>query len=98
MNGIILLLSVVVIWIAANNGEKNNKQSKNDLMEKNKVMVDSVAIRHQHVTINGIKYHYAETGEGPLVIMLHGFPELWYSWRHPGKGGHGRINIGLIEQ
>jgi pimeloyl-ACP methyl ester carboxylesterase len=51
-------------------------------MEKNKVMVDSIAIRHQHVTINGIKYHYAEAGEGPLVIMLHGFPELWYSWRH----------------
>lgn len=29
----------------------------------------------------GIRLHYAEAGEGPLVILLHGFPELWYSWR-----------------
>ena len=38
-------------------------------------------IIHQYPTINGIKYHYAETGKGPLVMMLHGAFELWYSWR-----------------
>src|SRR5438552_1525247 len=26
--------------------------------------------------------HIAEAGEGPLVVLLHGFPECWYSWRH----------------
>ncbi len=31
---------------------------------------------------NGIQLRIAEQGEGPLVIMLHGFPESWYSWRH----------------
>jgi epoxide hydrolase 4 len=30
----------------------------------------------------GISLHYVEAGEGPLVILLHGFPEFWYSWRH----------------
>ncbi len=30
----------------------------------------------------GVKIHYLEWGEGPLVIMLHGFPDFWYSWRH----------------
>ncbi len=39
-------------------------------------------ITHRHVQSNGIKMHIAEAGEGPLVVMLHGFPELWYSWRH----------------
>ena len=31
---------------------------------------------------NGIEIHYAEKGEGPLVIFCHGWPESWYSWRH----------------
>jgi epoxide hydrolase 4 len=30
----------------------------------------------------GIRLHYVEAGEGPLVVLLHGFPEFWYSWRH----------------
>jgi epoxide hydrolase 4 len=30
---------------------------------------------------DGIKLHYVEAGEGPLVVLLHGFPEFWYSWR-----------------
>jgi pimeloyl-ACP methyl ester carboxylesterase len=31
---------------------------------------------------NGIRMHYVEAGTGPLVLLLHGFPESWYSWRH----------------
>jgi len=44
--------------------------------------VQSVEIHHAHASVNGIRYHYAEAGCGPLVIMIHGFPELWYSYRH----------------
>ncbi|KAK1438419.1 hypothetical protein QVD17_04228 [Tagetes erecta] len=39
-------------------------------------------IDHKTITINGINLHIAEKGEGPIVLLLHGFPELWYSWRH----------------
>lgn len=39
-------------------------------------------IEHKIVSVNGIKMHVAELGKGPLVLFLHGFPELWYSWRH----------------
>ena len=39
-------------------------------------------ITHRAVQTNGISVHIAEAGEGPLVLMLHGFPELWYSYRH----------------
>ncbi|KAK4282766.1 hypothetical protein QN277_014104 [Acacia crassicarpa] len=39
-------------------------------------------IVHRTVEVNGIKMHVAEKGEGPVVLFLHGFPELWYSWRH----------------
>jgi epoxide hydrolase A/B len=38
--------------------------------------------RHQHVTTNGIRMHVAEAGEGYPIVLCHGFPELWYSWRH----------------
>jgi len=39
-------------------------------------------INHRSVETNGIRMHIAEQGEGPLVILCHGFPESWYSWRH----------------
>lgn len=37
---------------------------------------------HRDVYANGIRLHVAETGEGPLVLMLHGFGEFWWTWRH----------------
>lgn len=39
-------------------------------------------ITHRFVETNGIRMHIAESGKGPLVILCHGFPELWYAWRH----------------
>ncbi|PKA58415.1 Protein PHYLLO, chloroplastic [Apostasia shenzhenica] len=39
-------------------------------------------IEHRFVEVNGIRMHVAEKGQGPAVLFIHGFPELWYSWRH----------------
>ncbi|KAF5745972.1 putative epoxide hydrolase [Tripterygium wilfordii] len=40
-------------------------------------------IKHTHVEVRGLKLHVAEIGSGPKVVLfLHGFPEIWYSWRH----------------
>ncbi|XP_058083211.1 uncharacterized protein LOC131231137 [Magnolia sinica] len=40
-------------------------------------------IQHRHVDIRGLKHHIAEIGTGSVVVVfLHGFPEIWYSWRH----------------
>ncbi|GKU93516.1 hypothetical protein SLEP1_g7108 [Rubroshorea leprosula] len=39
-------------------------------------------IEHRTFKVNGINIHVAEKGQGPLILFLHGFPELWYSWRH----------------
>ncbi|MEC3916428.1 alpha/beta fold hydrolase [Nocardia sp. CDC160] len=61
-------------------------------------------IHHRTIDVNGLDMHVAEAGTGPLVVLLHGFPELWYSWRHqlpalaaagyhavaPDVRGHGR--------
>lgn len=37
---------------------------------------------HREEVVNGIRLHWVEQGRGPLVVLLHGFPEFWYSWRH----------------
>ncbi|KAI3448546.1 hypothetical protein Pfo_005211 [Paulownia fortunei] len=39
-------------------------------------------IEHRTVSVNGINMHVAEKGQGPVVLFFHGFPELWYTWRH----------------
>ena len=37
---------------------------------------------HRKVGANGIHLHFVEQGEGPMIVLCHGFPELWYSWRY----------------
>ncbi|HIK03735.1 MAG TPA: alpha/beta hydrolase [Trichormus sp. M33_DOE_039] len=38
--------------------------------------------QHAYINTNGVKLHYVTQGTGRLMLMLHGFPEFWYSWRH----------------
>src|SRR5215475_7801926 len=40
------------------------------------------AMKHATIETNGIQMHVVEQGQGPLVMLCHGFPESWYSWRH----------------
>jgi pimeloyl-ACP methyl ester carboxylesterase len=37
---------------------------------------------HRYVSANGIRFHVVEAGSGPLVLLLHGFPEFWWAWRN----------------
>ena len=52
------------------------------------------AVREGYADIGDVRLHYVEAGEGPLVVLLHGFPEFWYGWlqidgsqglHHPGQ-------------
>lgn len=45
----------------------------------NKTVTDD-EFDHATTDVNGIEMHYAEAGSGPLVVLLHGFPEFWYAW------------------
>ena len=51
-------------------------------VEESVVLVDG-PWQHREVTANGARFHVAECGppDGPLVLLLHGFPEFWWSWR-----------------
>ncbi len=50
-------------------------------------------MRHGTAYVNNVRLHYVTQGEGKLVILLHGFPEFWYSWRHqiPVLAPHFRV-------
>ena len=39
-------------------------------------------VSHHYADSNGVKIHYASIGEGPLVVMIHGWPDYWFSWHH----------------
>ncbi len=39
-------------------------------------------VHHRFAQVNGARLHYVEAGSGPPIVLLHGFPEFWYSWRH----------------
>ena len=55
----------------------------NSAIEKN--VDDPQAFDHRFAAVNGIRLHYVEEGQGPLVMLLHGYPFLWYLWRHQIK-------------
>ncbi|HEX8834414.1 MAG TPA: alpha/beta hydrolase, partial [Abditibacteriaceae bacterium] len=39
-------------------------------------------VTHKYARLRGVTLHYIEAGSGPLVVLLHGFPEFWYAWRN----------------
>lgn len=51
------------------------------IVEESAVLVDG-PWTHRDVAANGIRLHIAEAGDGPLVVLLHGFGEFWWAWRH----------------
>jgi pimeloyl-ACP methyl ester carboxylesterase len=55
--------------------------------------------KHRSVSANGIRLHVTECGDGPLVVLLHGFPEFWWAWRHQlvalAAHGHRAVAVDL---
>lgn len=49
-------------------------------------LAEELGFRSNYVTVNSVRLHVVENGVGPMVLLLHGWPEFWYSWRHMIKG------------
>ena len=56
------------------------------------------AVEHRYADSDGVRLHYAVAGEGPLVVMIHGFPDYWYSWRHQMNALQDRFKVAAIDQ
>ncbi len=62
-------------------------------MSNELINLDS-SIRHGYAQVGGVRLHYAQCGEGErLVLLLHGFPEFWYSWRHQLRALRDRYTV-----
>lgn len=56
-------------------------------------------VQHGYATsAGGVKIHYATLGTGPLVVMIHGFPDFWYSWRHQMSALSESFQVVAIDQ
>ena len=55
-------------------------------------------VTHGYADSNGVKIHYAKMGSGPLIVMIHGFPDYWYTWRHQMEGLADRFTVVAIDQ
>jgi pimeloyl-ACP methyl ester carboxylesterase len=65
------LAAVVALAIAS--GSHVRAQTRDDIYER---------VAHGYADSNGVKIHYASLGRGPLIVMVHGYPDFWYTWRH----------------
>src|SRR5262249_11894211 len=43
--------------------------------------LDGTELREGYADVGDVSLHYVELGEGPLIVLLHGFPEFWFGWR-----------------
>ena len=55
-------------------------------------------VTHGYADSNGVKIHYAKMGSGPLVLMIHGFPDYWYTWRSQMEGLADRFTVVAMDQ
>lgn len=56
------------------------------------------SVEHGFADSDGVRIHYATVGEGPLLIMIHGFPDFWYSWRAQMEALQGDYKVVAIDQ
>ena len=50
-------------------------------------------LQHHHLVAGGVDLHFVTTGEGPPLVLIHGFPQTWYQWRHIIDRLAGRFTI-----
>lgn len=55
-------------------------------------------VTHKHANNDGTRIHYVSIGQGPLVVMIHGFPDYWYSWRHQMSALKDHYQVIAIDQ
>src|SRR5208282_14003 len=53
---------------------------------------------HGYADSNGVKIHYASIGKGPLILMIHGFPDFWYTWRDQMEALSPNYQVVAIDQ
>jgi pimeloyl-ACP methyl ester carboxylesterase len=67
-----LMLAVLSLGVTVTNSQPASQRATD---------IDS-RVTHGYADSGGVKIHFASIGRGPLVVMIHGFPDFWFTWRH----------------
>ena len=54
-------------------------------------------VEHKYADSDGVSIHYAKMGSGPLMVLIHGFPDFWYSWRHQMAGLADQYTVAALD-
>jgi pimeloyl-ACP methyl ester carboxylesterase len=68
--------------LQANQTSSFLNQQQQLLLEGISFQIDNVTFIHHMASVNGIQIHYVMGGQGDAIVLLHGWPETWYAWRH----------------
>jgi pimeloyl-ACP methyl ester carboxylesterase len=91
---VVAITSISVIEIGSNQPQitmaqkqqlqvnQTSSLQKQQLLKGISFEIDNVTFSHHMTTVNGIQMHYVMGGKGDPVVLLHGYPQSWYEWRH----------------
>ena len=79
----ILVVTVIIISsLTLNLNYTTIAQQQSPFNEDLSFDIDNMTFSHHMVSVNGIQLHYVTGGQGDPIVLLHGWPETWYEWRH----------------
>jgi pimeloyl-ACP methyl ester carboxylesterase len=80
--GIIATGILFAFTLVLNQNHTAMAQQQQPTLEGISFQIDNMTFSHHTASVNGIQMHYVIGGQGDPVVLLHGWPETWYAWRH----------------
>ncbi|MGZ5548512.1 MAG: alpha/beta fold hydrolase, partial [Nitrososphaeraceae archaeon] len=78
----LFVTTIIVISLTLNQDQIVIAQQQQQFLEDISFDIDGVTFSHHMASVNGIQMHYVMGGKGDPIVLLHGFPQSWYEWRH----------------
>lgn len=78
----LFVTTIFVISLTLNQDQIVIAQQQQQFLEDISFDIDGVTFSHHMASVNGIQMHYVIGGKGDPIVLLHGFPQSWYEWRH----------------
>ena len=89
MNKTIFCLAWILVAFGSGSAAFAKETGSKDLWDR---------VEHHYADSNGVKIHYAALGKGPLIVMIHGFPDFWYTWRDQMGALSSKYRVVAVDQ
>src|ERR671919_2232902 len=78
----IITISILFVFTLVLNQNHTAMAQQQPTLEGISFQIDNMTFSHHMASVNGIQMHYVIGGQGDPIVLLHGFPQTWYEWRH----------------